>query len=366
MVCLVPSTTTDPRYVSFGKQRLSVTPKILADFATIRVEPFLAQESGGRYTAVFEPTTYITLTDTDSRYDCLTKASAATTAPYTNVLVSDNSIDGMGLGTPGRVSLSPNAPTPDRTSPPSVTQRGAWVAGSSIVEFPAPYIVAHEIGHSLDWPHSYIESTNQYDNPMDLMSGPPGVGGDKCTLPGYLPYPCKPQHTIAFNRFAAGWIDPANVVVHKSAVDKVILSAPLKGGTQFIAVPDSAAPTAVLTIEARPAVGADIGQTASGVAVHFIDQRPVNCANLHIDACPSLYRRQGQAFGRPNTYDHVLAPGQHATIGGVTITVVEPAGTGWLVTVSGTFSATTMTWGAMATKSADVSSQRVNGVVVLP
>ena len=49
------------------------------------------------------------------------------------------------------------------------------------------------------------------------MSGEPDDGW--CTKPtpggGYMLWPCEPQHTLAFNRFASGWIDGPQVAIHR-------------------------------------------------------------------------------------------------------------------------------------------------------
>ena len=75
---------------------------------------------------------------------------------------------------------------------PNVTRRGAWVGGGSTAESQLlnPSVVAHEIGHTLHWPHSYLAdgSYDEYDNPVDVMSGDPDAGW--CTKPtpggGYM------------------------------------------------------------------------------------------------------------------------------------------------------------------------------------
>lgn len=68
--------------------------------------------------------------------------------------------------------------------------------------------VAHEMGHTLHFPHSYSGQTEdskgdiwEYDNYTDLMSG--------CTEVFWW---CEP---MAVNRYAAGWIDSSNVSIYE-------------------------------------------------------------------------------------------------------------------------------------------------------
>ena len=72
-------------------------------------------------------------------------------------------------------------------------------------------VIAHlcvgEIGHTLHWPHSYYSSTNEYDNPGDLMSGFPT---NDLSTKDFISWHCAPQNTLALNRFAAGWIGDVN------------------------------------------------------------------------------------------------------------------------------------------------------------
>ena len=95
-----------------------------------------------------------------------------TTDPrFTNTMVIDDTDDGGGLGGAGIWFLvdgdvRPVAPA----SPPSVSARGFYVRGGM---FELPGDAAHEIGHTLAWPHSGSGDGGlaQYDNVADLMSG---------------------------------------------------------------------------------------------------------------------------------------------------------------------------------------------------
>ena len=77
-----------------------------------------------------------------------------------------------------------------------------------------PHVVAHEIGHSLCWPHSYSRETIdrdgtwwEYDDPMDIMGTPASSGAASAAVPQV--------GTSTINRYAAGWIKPGQVAVHE-------------------------------------------------------------------------------------------------------------------------------------------------------
>ena len=340
-VCRVPAGTTDPLYVSRGSERLPVTPASAATFATDTVAPYFATVSRGRYTTVFEPQGYIDLAVSDGPGECLDQAENLTTAnvagqTFTNVLAVDTSTYTGGFAGPGLVWFTPGLTGRHLVDPPSISSRGAWVGGGVVARFPDQAVIAHEIGHTLHWPHSYIEPDNEYDNPVDLMSGSPD--GAVCTTGPWI-YPCKPQETIAFNKLTSGWIDDSETAVHTSGTSTVQLAAPQQAGVQILLAKDPDSPGVLLTLEARPQVGYDAVLDSAGVAVHIVDQSARQCTQRVGGACVSLWRRQGQAFGAPGTAQHVVGVGSTATVSGLTITVVRTVGTGYLVTVSGTFDA---------------------------
>jgi hypothetical protein len=340
-VCRVPAGTSDPFYLFYGSDRVTVTPASVATFATNEVAPYFATVSRGRYATVFEAQGFIDLAASDGPEDCLDRAKNLTSTngvgqTYTNVLAVDNSSYGGGFAGPGFVSFAPGRSGRHLIDPPSISSRGAWVGGGVVARFPDQAVIAHEIGHTLHWPHSYIEPDNEYDNPVDLMSGSPN--GAVCTTGPWV-YPCKPQETIAFNKLTSGWIDDNETAVHTSGTSTVQLAAPQQAGVQILLAKDPDSPGVLLTLEARPQVGYDAVLDSAGVAVHIVDQSARQCTQRVGGACVSLWRRQGQAFGAPDTAQHVVGVGSTATVSGLSITVVRVAGTGYLVTVSGTFDA---------------------------
>lgn len=342
-VCRVPAGTSDPFYVALGSDRVTVTPSSAATFATDTVAPYFATVSRGRYATVFEGQGFIDLAVSDGPEECLDRARNLTSTngvgqTYTNVLALDNSSYRGGFAGPGFVSFAPGRSGRHLVDPPSITSRGAWVGGGVVARFPDQAVIAHEIGHTLHWPHSYIEPVNEYDNPVDLMSGSPA--GAACTTGPWV-YLCKPQETIAFNRLTSGWIDDNETAVHTSGTSTVHLAAPQQAGVQILLAKDPDSPGVLLTLEARPQVGYDAVLDTAGVAVHIVDQSARQCTQRVGGACVSLWRRQGQALGSPGTAQHVIGVGSSATASGLTITVVRVVGTGYLVKVAGTFDADT-------------------------
>jgi hypothetical protein len=322
VVCEFPSGTVNVDAVS------------AAAWANKDVAPWFAEVSEGRYTTVFEPhpdTVHRRFSATDV-WHCLDQAESRTGSPYTNVLAVGNTGGLSGLGGPGLVWSDPAFDTSVLSGPPSERRRSAYVSGGTVTR-PSPPIAIHEIGHTLHWPHSYI-GPSEYDNPLDLMSGDPvplyqfpeNKDAFCSRTEGFTTtwWNCKAQHTIAFNRLAANWMRGWQVGIHTSGRVNYTLDRPTGKGVQLVAFPDAGRPTSVLTIEARPALGRDQYLLAEGVAVHVVEQSDGD-------------RRQRQAMGAPNTYEHVIPVGQSATVHGVWIRVLGKVGDGYQVTVSGSY-----------------------------
>ena len=287
---------------------------------------------------------HIPLSATDGPSQCLGKAEQLSGTPFTNVFVTDNSQVRYGFASPG-IIWDNDAQNPDRfVQPPSLTLRGAWVGGGSVSldVTPSPMAVTHEIGHTLHWPHSFSGLLGtEYDNPTDVMSATPVAGWCSKPIPfGTYSWPCIAPNTLAFNRFAAGWIDESQVQVQASGTSVVTLDAPAGAGTQMLVAPDPGNPHVMLTLEARPKIGNDSSFDVEGVAAYVIDQRPYACGASIFDGSPciSADRRQKPAvalaaFG----YDHILQVGSTTSIDGLTITVTAHVGNTFTVQTSGTF-----------------------------
>jgi hypothetical protein len=334
-VCDVPANSSNPSY-SFNES-VAVDENAVAAWAQANVSPYFAEVSRGRFSTTFTALGRIALAPTDGPNECLNRAIAATGSPYTNVLATDTRSYGGGFGGPGRISSSPSANgTVLDGLPPSTTARGLWVGGGSTGGTRLnPAVVIHEIGHSVHWPHSFRDGSFEYDNPVDVMSGRPVDG--LCSAPsdggGTVLWSCVAQHTLSFNRFAAGWVDGNQVAIQASGTVNYTLDSPGRDGVQMVALPDPVEPRSMLTLEARPRVGRDRFLGAEGVAIHVIDQVPRGGFGDGI----STDRHQRQAIGAPDSYDHVIAVGGTVTVDGVTISVLSRIGDTYEVTVTGTY-----------------------------
>lgn len=306
-----------------------IQPEAVAAWANDVVAPYFAEASRGRFRTVFEvhPSRRVT-TSTESQ--CLTAATSATSAPFTNVMVYGVNSSRGGFGGPGLIYGQLDFDV--LAGPPATTRRGFYVGGG--VPFQVQSTVVHELGHTIHWPHSYtVGAASEHDNPVDVMSGTPLLQFDPsrfCEVsPGLYTW-CRPQHTIAFNRLAAGWVDGQQVAVHPSGRVNYTLGRPGGDGVQLVVAPNPAAPGRMLTIEARPAVGLDADLAKAGVAVHVVDQ-----GTGPFDV--SSRRRQAQAVAVPDSYAHVIAPGESLSVGGVRISVLRAQGGGYEVRVVGTY-----------------------------
>ncbi|MGY6500668.1 MAG: fibronectin type III domain-containing protein [Acidimicrobiales bacterium] len=360
VVCQVPADTTDPFYDFWGPSR-SRDAESVAAWAAESVSPWFHEVSGGRYIVEFaardavvdpvdggavavEEPSVIELGPTDGPRDCYDQAVATTGAPYTNVLAIDTSSYQGGLAGPGWFywdSATQVASGATLTSSPSAFERGAYIGGGvagigddlGVQDW--PMIAIHEIGHTLHWPHSFVEgAADQYTNPVDIMSGLDIPDNVYCEPePGSF-QPCRSMNTIAFNRYVSGWIEPSEVAVLEAGTQEVSLRAMGTPGTQMAVVPVD---DVLVTLEARIDDGLDAALDVHGVAVHVIDQRDASCpekdASLLGTGCFSLWRRQGPALGTPRSWEHVILPGQETTVHGVGIEVTAAVAGGYEVRV---------------------------------
>lgn len=149
--------------------------------------------------------------------------------------------------------------------PREITGGVAWVGGNSGVG-----VVAHEMGHVLSFPHSYSGDrtrtsngwwhtvTDEYDNPMDLMSGASGGLG---------------TGTPAINRYAAGWIPPEQVAVHDRGYESYALRPVGDGGVQMLVIPAYEGAGVFYALGARVRNEYDQNIPAEGVEVYVVNQQ---------------------------------------------------------------------------------------------
>lgn len=252
---------------------------VAADLERV-IAPYFDWLSGGRYRPAFRAAGEVTGTDVISAQpsvpeaifapDCETKVSAASTSePNAVLIVTEARID-AGYATAGAVC--PEAPFSGcSTTYPGNARRA--VLGAATVTTLAPFAqpqwitAAHEIGHTLNWAHSYggltIDPTtgaiDRYDNPMDVMSGGAHTG--------------LPIGAIAYHRYAAGWIDPGQVAVHAQGLATYQLAAPGNPGTQMLVIGGEPEGTFSF-LGARRRSGYDAALPRAGVEVYVVDQRP--------------------------------------------------------------------------------------------
>jgi hypothetical protein len=241
---------------------------------------------------------------------------------------------GGGQAGPGFIYPEGQRDTGVLELPPSESSRGGYVGGEAAHVNPSVFV--HEVGHTIHWPHSFNQPGNEYSNPIDVMSGEPDFPFDSeamCAIPGTTAKtPCWAQHTLAFNRVAAGWVADQQIAIHRSGHTNYALDAPAGDGVQLVALPDPADPRQILTIEARPATGRDKYNDVAGVALHLVDQ-----SGDGFYTGVSTERRQAPATGADYGYDHVVAPGGELTVHGVTVRVYGAAGAGYALAVSGSY-----------------------------
>jgi hypothetical protein len=310
------------------------------------ISPYYEWLSDGAYRPTFVPGGSVQGTDVippepngreDFRApDCESQVQTASTGPSNGaMIVLDGGFDG-GYATAGAVC--PEDPYvgcltafPDNFRIAVVGAAGV----TTVAPFAEPQWItpAHEIGHALNWTHSYGGLTtlpgsttiNQYDNPMDLMSGDVHEG--------------LPIGTIAYYRYSAGWIDPQDVVIHRGATATYELGAVGAGGTQLLVVPIDAEQH-FYAIGARRRVSFDADLPKAGVEVYEIDQRRSVCTlpDTWPDTWPCFATfirvAQNPAEKGITGTSHVLSIDEELTLGLITIRVVAAATDSFAVQVT--------------------------------
>jgi hypothetical protein len=246
-----------------------------------RVSPYFNWLSGGRYHTAFSVGGEVTSNDVVSPDisnqeqfrvpGCEAAVAASTSGTANGVLIAIAGGFNEGYGTAGAVC--PEDPFVGCATTYPDNSRIAVVGAAAVALVPPfsepQYVtVAHEIGHALNWPHTYGGlntlpggTIDQYDNPMDVMSGEAVVG--------------NPVGTIAYNRYAAGWIDTNEVTIHRSETATYTLSAIGTPGTQMLVIPIETGH--FYTLDARRLKEFDAGLPKAGVEVYEVDQRRTAC-----------------------------------------------------------------------------------------
>ncbi len=188
-----------------------------------------------------------------------------------------------------------------------------------------PSVVAHELGHTLQWPHSFSGvSTSEYDNPIDVMSGNSDRLGSRVTEP-------DPYSTLSYNRYQSGWVSPSDVVVADGNDQSMTLQPFDIAGTQLLAIKTATAGQFYVFGARRSSTYDPIPSAWEGVEVYFVDH---SCGEpIFGDVCPGIWREQHQQPPIAYEVDHVLTPGDSIDLEGSTITVTAATATGYTVEV---------------------------------
>lgn len=130
--------------------------------------------------------------------------------------------------------------------------RNVWIDARSIYHI---NVYAHEIGHTLGWPHNLAErgASRPLITGMDVMAmGRELVG------------------THAHNLFHTGWLDPSELVMHQQGSGEYLLGSPHSdNGRKLLLLPVTA--DKMIAVGARAREGYDRGIADEGVEVHQID-----------------------------------------------------------------------------------------------
>ena len=306
-----------------------LNPDNYAEAFAQRVSPWFAWQAGGAYEPVFRGGGLVTAPEAEPS-QCEEAVAGA---------IGSNDVDGVLIVA---AQLDPETDGILGYAGCGLRSRRSWPdSGRSAVVYPGafghPTVVAHELGHALCWPHSYTGSTltddgeiGEYDNVMDQLSG---ARGDNPASANDVPFPLT-IGTIAFNRYAAGWFDPAEVAIHEPGTTADYeLAPPGEPGTQMLVLADPETGTdgvfAALGARVRGAGGEewhDGNIPAEGVEFYWIDQTHEGCRLPERGACSGLDRRTVPIDAAPYRTGHVVgAGGTFWTISGHEVTVGEPS-----------------------------------------
>lgn len=288
------------------------------------VTPYYAWLSGGHYQPAF-----VVGGTVPPGQSCPDWARSHTTGTA-NAAVYITNTSG-GLATPG-LDCSRIASCPTRFPD---NAREAYIGISSSIWSTA----AHEIGHMLHWPHSRTDPDGyQYDNAIDLMSGNWGLRaiGD-LTVTGPNP---EPYATTSLNRYAAGWIDPSQMIIWDGASHDLTLSSDPSSGLQALVVD---AGSEFFILDARTtSLNDPIPGAWNGVEVYSVS-RCSTCWGIGGDIRqePPIPFDQYDIDAYEEPLAHVLGLGDDTEIGEARVTVLSRSASSYTVRVESKWPPTT-------------------------
>ncbi len=279
--------------------------------------------SGGVYEPVFSAGGSIT---TDGNGDCLPEfldGTYPTAGSQEGVLIVDHDYGSGGYASPGWTCINTQ---PDCTGIGSTfpSNRRYVVLGEAVLPYAS--IINHEIGHTLQWPHSNSGLGGEYDNPIDLMSGNRREGGGTES---------DPYDTLSYSRFQSGWVSNSDVAIADGSYQAVTLQPHNVSGTQLLAIKTAQAGRFYVFGARTTSTYDPIPSAWQGVEVYEVDyycgdQDFIDYSN---GICPGIYRDQTQQPPSPNGVGHVLGVGESVVLEGLTVTVTGTTATGYTLTV---------------------------------
>jgi hypothetical protein len=324
-VCDVPMPTTDPLYGDLAL-RLVLSPQtIVGQLQGVRA--YFMSISHGLYAPAFTAGSTLTMAAGETHDQCVDRALDASAATAATVLVVASAEDVAtrpgGWGKPG-------SPCPTDFCPASQTRRSVYVGASDFYGVepdgrPLLDLIEHEIGHTLDLPHSG-DVSDEHGSALDLMSN---SAAPRDVQPTRLDAP----DTIAIDRVELGWLPDAAIAVAASAATSATSTVGLRPSTGNVGLRLLVLPvddTKFVTVEFLPTTGYDDHLLAAGLAVHLVDQSPEACGRpVSEPMCVGIDRKQ-IVLGSPTPHLQLLH------LAGSVLTV-----RGWTIRLAGNITSTT-------------------------
>lgn len=315
-VCAVPFPTSDPLYGDLPL-RLDLDPTTIATQMQRHVSLYYRALSNGAYRPDFIAGETLTMTAEETHDQCVEDAVDASSPDAAAVLVIANA---ENLATAPGGWGRPGTPCQATFCAAASTRRVVYIGASDFHPdngaVPLLDLIEHEVGHTLDLPHSGGTSA-MYDSALDVMS-------NSAAPRDVQPERKNAQDTIAVNRVALGWIPDDDVAVTGLSGGTYTLS-PSAGptGRRVVFVP--LGDLTFLTVEYLAATGFDAFLPSGGIAVHRIDGSPTVCEAPVNGACRGIDRQQLTVGSTPPHRDLLATAGSSWTVEGWRITLVRAA-----------------------------------------